>query len=323
MGYKRITPMPVVEGGTGDSTLGSTQILIGNGTSGIASTSNATINTGTGAITLNSGTGALGISTDASATTVSIGTGGAAKTVSLGSTNTTSTTTVQSGSGGISVATSTNGTIALTSGTGAINIGTDANAKTITIGNTTTSTATNINLGTGNMTVASATGTLITQKSTGEMTRPLQPAFFYYQASNSSGVTGNNTTYTFGSSTALTKLFDQGNNCTTAGVFTAPVTGIYMFNACMRLTSITTAMTQGKITIGTSISSNAVLTNYNPGATIDNSGQLSMQVSGLIQVTASSTISVFIVLINGASNAAVIQGSSGNYLSYFSGYLVC
>jgi hypothetical protein len=54
-----------------------------------------------GAITINSGTGALGISTNANATTVSIATGGAAKTLVLGSTNTTSTTTINSGSGGV------------------------------------------------------------------------------------------------------------------------------------------------------------------------------------------------------------------------------
>ena len=41
----------------------------------------------TGTVSINSGTSALGISTDASATTVSLATGGAVKGVTLGSTN--------------------------------------------------------------------------------------------------------------------------------------------------------------------------------------------------------------------------------------------
>jgi len=45
----------------------------------------------------------LNISADAAATTVNVGTGGAAKAVTLGSTNTTSATTVQAGSGGITL----------------------------------------------------------------------------------------------------------------------------------------------------------------------------------------------------------------------------
>lgn len=68
----------------------------GSGASGWTSAS--------GSLTFNSGVGALGISTDASATSVSIATGGAVKTTILGSTNTSSTTTVQAGSGNFNIA---------------------------------------------------------------------------------------------------------------------------------------------------------------------------------------------------------------------------
>jgi hypothetical protein len=53
------------------------------------------------AITLNAGTNTVGISTDASATTVNIATGGAVKTATFGSTNSTSSTIIKSGSGNI------------------------------------------------------------------------------------------------------------------------------------------------------------------------------------------------------------------------------
>lgn len=55
-------------------------------------------------LTINSGTtGTLAIGDDASAETINIGTGGAAKTLVIGSTSTTSTTTLQSGSGNINL----------------------------------------------------------------------------------------------------------------------------------------------------------------------------------------------------------------------------
>lgn len=53
------------------------------------------------AITLNAGTNAVSVSSDASATTVNVATGGAVKTLQLGSTNTTSSTAIQSGTGNI------------------------------------------------------------------------------------------------------------------------------------------------------------------------------------------------------------------------------
>ncbi len=380
MSYKRISPQPVVEGGTGAQTLGSTQILIGSGTSPVTSTSNATINTGTGAIllnsgtgtldisndasattvtvgtggaaktvtlgsasstssttvqsgsgalnvtatngalTINSGTGALGISTDASATTVSFATGGAAKTVSLGSTNTTSTTTVQSGSGGISLATSTNGTIALTSGTGAINIGTNANAKTITIGATTTTSTTNINMGTGGMAVASVTGTLITQKSTGEMTRPFQPAFDAYLPSVDSNVTGDSTTYVIGTNVAWTKVFDQGTNFNTNGTFTAPVTGRYYFYALVRVDGVTAAMNDGYLNL---VPSSGVGLTYqcNPGVTLSSARTNTLVLSGIISLSASATVTLQIQFWSG-TKVADIFGAASTTNTRFGGYLI-
>lgn len=56
-----------------------------------------------GIVAINSTTSACGISTDASATTVSLATGGAVKTVTLGSTNTTSSTAIKSGTGNVAI----------------------------------------------------------------------------------------------------------------------------------------------------------------------------------------------------------------------------
>ncbi len=133
MSYKQISPIIVAEGGTGAVTLTDHGVLLGSGTGAItplaaASTGqtlmgstgadpsftgspsfsgSVTAATGlantTGAVTINSGTSAFDLSVDASATTVSIATGGAAKTVTLGSTNTTSSTAIKSGTGNIAM----------------------------------------------------------------------------------------------------------------------------------------------------------------------------------------------------------------------------
>lgn len=91
-----------------------------------------TITTTNAAVTVASGTGTIGISADAAATTVNIGTGGAAKAVTLGSTNSTSATTVQSGSGALNI-TSTGGALTIDSGVGTISVGSDASAGTVNL----------------------------------------------------------------------------------------------------------------------------------------------------------------------------------------------
>lgn len=82
-------------------TLGSTNstssTVIQGGSTGISITAT------NGPVTINSGTGAINLSSDASATTVNLATGGAVKTVTLGSTTSTSTTTVRAGTGGVQI----------------------------------------------------------------------------------------------------------------------------------------------------------------------------------------------------------------------------
>lgn len=390
MGYKRISPQPIIEGGTGAVTLGSTQILIGAGTGAITSTSNATINTGTGAITLNSGTGALGISTDASATTVTIATGGAVKTATfgstnstsattiacgtggalfgtsanahattLGSTNSTSATTVQSGSGALNV-TATGGALTINSGVGALSVSNDASAttltigtggaaktvtlgstnttsattinsgtgaldigtsiaKTITIGNTTGATAVNVNIGTGDFTMTSATGTLISQLDTGEMTRPLQPAFFAYLASDDANVTGNAAAYVLGTNVALTEVFDLGSDFNTNGTFTAPVTGRYILGSGIR--TLQTIGTSCFITIVTS-NRELLVADFNPTNVQDAGNSFNMNGFVLCDMDAADIAQIRIQITGGAGNTVDLDGNA-NAFNYFSGSLYC
>ncbi len=62
----------------------------------------------------------------------------------------------------------------------------------------------------------------------GERTMPLQPAFAGFLGTTDADVTGNGAQYILGTTgNALTVIFDQGSDFTTAGVFTAPVLGRY------------------------------------------------------------------------------------------------
>ncbi len=101
-----------------------------------------------GTFSINSSAGVLNIGDDAIAQNISIGTGAAARTIAIGNITGTTAVNLNAGSGGIAL-TSTDSTIGLISGTGAINIGADAAAHTVTIGNGTGATSVVINSGTG------------------------------------------------------------------------------------------------------------------------------------------------------------------------------
>ena len=71
----------------------------------------------------------------------------------------------------------------------------------------------------------------------GTITCPRTTAFLAYLPSNVANATGNGGGYVLGTTggTALTKIFDQNTNITTAGVFTAPVTGKYDLRVIIRV----------------------------------------------------------------------------------------
>ena len=131
---------------------------------------------------------------------------------------------------------------------GDVDIATDAAEHTVTIGNTTGATAVDINIGTGDFTMASASGTLVSQLDTGEMTRPLQPAFLAQQTVAQNNITGNGTTATIN---YTTEIFDNNGDYDGTNAFTAPVTGRYFFSGSVLLGSVSTA-TIGSLRIETS-----------------------------------------------------------------------
>ncbi len=196
-----------------------------------------------------------------------------------------------------------------------INIGTGAAAKTITIGNTTGASAVNIDTGTGDFTLDSATGNIITALDTGEITKPLQPAFLAYVSSTINNVTGTGTAYTV---IFDTEVFDQNADYNTAsGVFTAPVTGRYFLQSLVCIGG-TTQATQFAILIATS---NRNYYNYYRRAASNQDH--TMQISSLCDMDAADIAYIVIAVAGEAGDTDDVLGDATNCVASFSGHLVC
>lgn len=199
-----------------------------------------------------------------------------------------------------------------------VNIATGAGAKAVTLGSTNTTSSLALQYGTADFTIASASGTTISALDTGQVTMPLQPCFLSTQTTDATAVTGDGTTYTIGSATALTIIFDVGSNFTTAGVFTAPVTGKYLFCGNVQFSGLLSTHTQVVVNVFTT---NRTLRGQGYNVT---SGQF-VNIAGYVfsvqaDMTAGDTMYVY-VIVNGGTLTANIQGS-GNYITTVGGRLL-
>lgn len=369
--------MPVVEGGTGASTIAQYNVVLGNATSAVAVASpSATIGVpfisqgaaanpvfgtavvqggGTGLTATTVGGMLLGTSTTAftnltigANNTVLVSNGTTASwaavpatagvtsiagtanqitasaptgavTLSIPSTfiapgTIASTTSLTAGSG----FTVTTGATTINSGTSAINIGTDASAKTTTIGTTTTTSKLALKCGTGGYTLDSATGNLVTALSTGETNYPLQPSFLSYLGTADANVTGNGATYTLGGGNALTEVFDQNSDISTAGIFTAPVTGRYLLIGVLRSVDIGTLIVDGTLSLVTS--NRTYINQHNPAASSASTGGLTESIIVIADMDAADTAKITLVGTGAASNRIDINATDTS--SYFSGQLL-
>ena len=154
----------------------------------------------------------------------------------------------------------------------------------------------------------------------GRRTMPLQPCFSAYNAANILNVTGNGTTYTFGTGGVLTLLINQSTSMTTAGVFTAPVTGNYLFCGSLIFYEsggpIAAAFNQGVVQIVTTLNTFQV-NQFNPAACQNQGGGSGFGFSVILPMTAGNN-AILQCIVNGG--AATIDVRAG---SIFSGFLLC
>lgn len=152
----------------------------------------------------------------------------------------------------------------------------------------------------------------------GEITMPLQPAFFAYLASTASNKTGNGTSYTLGTD-ALTEVYDQNGDFNTNGTFTAPVTGIYDLRAQVGFQGCTIA---ANFQINIVVSGTSARNYQNTFSRTASSLNQYVQISTLAKMTATDTAVITVLSTGEAADTDDITGASDS-VTYFCGTLVC
>jgi len=143
-----------------------------------------------------------------------------------------------------------------------------------------------------------------------------QPAFLAYLATNANNATGDSTTFTVGTGTALTEVFDQNSDFNTNGTFTAPYTGIYFLEGNFYVT--------GGTVITTSI---YIINTSNRAYRIDGRGgsattEAYNNLSVLADMDAADTATFQINLTDSGGKVDDLVGGS-TLLNFFSGKLSC
>jgi hypothetical protein len=155
--------------------------------------------------------------------------------------------------------------------------------------------------------------------SSNRQTNTSQPCFLAYANSTLSNVTGNSGYNIIYDST----VFDQGSNYNTGtGIFTAPVTGRYVFCGVFRITGLIPANSSGSMDLITTAGTFRVLFGniYN----ITSGANYASTYSQICTMTAGDTAYMNItVLGNGSNNCSLAGYSAPYYLNTFSGYLLC
>ena len=147
--------------------------------------------------------------------------------------------------------------------------------------------------------------------STGAMTKPLQPAFLAHPASTITNIsTGANNGLVFG-----TERFDQNSDYNASnGVFTAPVTGKYMFNVSFYLNNIDSAVTYYEPRLDTSNRSYYIIVDPDFG---QDNAYFTITFAQLVDMDANDTADINIHQDGGTSQTDISSNSM------FSMYLVC
>jgi len=147
--------------------------------------------------------------------------------------------------------------------------------------------------------------------------QPDQPHFLArLSASTSNDKTGDGTAYTV---IPNTEVYDwQGDHNTTTGIFTAPVTGTYHLDAAVKCQNLLAGHTTGVIRI---VASNRTFERtVNIGAIRDAGNTATLQISADVDMDASDTASIEIVVSGSTLTVGVTGGTT--LVTYFNGRLI-
>lgn len=150
----------------------------------------------------------------------------------------------------------------------------------------------------------------------GEINYPSQPAFSAYGTSDEMNVTGDGTYYQLAGFN--TEIFDQNNDFATS-IFTAPVSGRYLFSTSVLLAGLNPLFTQGLLIISTS-NGDITLNLVNAGNGADSLGAFEFNGTCIVNMDALDTAAVKVSV--GGSTKTITISHNGSY-TRFSGYLLC
>jgi cytoskeletal protein CcmA (bactofilin family) len=146
----------------------------------------------------------------------------------------------------------------------------------------------------------------------GEVTMPLQPAFYATPSSAQLNMVANDSNVTVGMGT---EIFDVGSNFASS-TFTAPVTGKYQLNLSLYMTSVDTAASYVAVGI---ITSNRNYINIVAPKYASDPAYLTQNISTLADMDAGDTAYVYYQQSGGTAQTDVQDDTRG---SFFQGYLV-